>query len=238
MPTLYSPLALWALDFASSEAAGLHDRSGNGRHLVKTTIAAFAPDLIEDAVSPVGSSGDGTKLVQGTLGSADATWAITGAMTVAMRVWFDGDLSRTQVLYQTNYYPYTGLPPVRNVPFTLATVAPDGALLSYAQHGSYTADAYTFTLVPPVAQWCFVTFRRAASGVLTIGIDDVYEDSPVITLPGPTAAGVQLAVLNSNDGIAPLSWGGGMGDMGIWDTRLSDAQLVPLYQTAMGIVPS
>lgn len=236
MPVLYSPLAMWALDFAESEAAGLQDRSGNGRHLVKVSLVDKGPDLIEGAVSPVGSTGAGTKFVQGTLGSADATWAITGPLTVVQRAWFDGDVSRTQVLYQSNYYPY-GPSPVRCVPFTLATVAPGGALLSYAQHGANVADAYTFSLTMPVARWCFVSFRRAASGVLTLGVDDTYEDSPALPMPGPTAAGVQLALMNSNDGIAPLAWGGGKADAGVWDKRLTDAQLEPLYQQAMGRTP-
>ncbi len=235
MPTLYSPVALYGLDFSGSEAAGLADRSGNGKHLTKVSLVGTQADRVPSAASARGSSGVGTKFVQGALGSADATWAITGPFTVLCRVLFDGDVSRTQVLYQSNYYPYTPSP-VRCVPFTLATVGPDGALLSYTQHGSNTADAWTSALKPPVGRWSFISYRRAANGVLTVGVDFTFQDSPVIALP-TTAPGVQLGVMNSNDGIAPLAWGGGMADLGVWGARLTDEQLQPLFRAAMGRAP-
>jgi hypothetical protein len=235
MPTLYSPVGLWGLNFAASEAAGLADRSGNAKHLTKVSLVSTAADRVPGNVSPRGSSGAGTKFVQGVLGSADATWAITGPFTICCRALFDGDVSRTQLLYQSNYYPYAPSP-VRDVPFTLATVGPDGALLSYTQHGSYVADSWTTTLKPPVGRWAFISYRRAANGVLTVGVDFTFQDSAAYGLP-TTNPGVQLAVMNSNDGIAPLAWGGGLADLGIWGARLTDEQLQPLFRASMGRAP-
>lgn len=233
MPKLYAPVAQWPLNFATTEAAGLADVSGNARHLAKVSLVGVAADKVPQAVSPKGSAGAGSKLTAGVLGSADTTWAITGPMTVVCRALFDGDVSRTQVLYQSNFYPY-GPSPVRCVPFTLATVAPNGALLSYAQHGSNQADAWTSVLAPPALRWCFLSFRRAANGVLTIGVNLSFDDSPALPMPGPTAPGVQLGLMNSNDGIAPLAWGGQLADLAVWDKRLTDEELLPLYRAAMG----
>jgi hypothetical protein len=227
MPLLYGPYAAWALDFAASDAAGLVDRSGNARHLANVQLAK-APDLREDAVVPLGPS----KLTQGPLGSG-TTWALNGELTVVCRAWFDGDVSRTQCFYQANFYPYAPSP-VRNVPFTLATVSPDGALLFYQQHGANVADSWASTLVMPAGQWCWVSYRRALSGVVTLGINLTYQNSPVFSLPS-SSDGVQLAVMNSNDGLTPLYWGGSMADMIVWSSRLSDAQLLPLYNAAMGV---
>lgn len=234
MPKLYAPIAQWPLNFATTEAAGLADVSGNARHLAKVSLVGLEADKVPQGVSPKGSSGTGSKFTAGVLGSADTTWSnLTGPCTVVCRALFDGDVSRTQVLYQANFYPYAPSP-VRCVPLTLATVGPNGALLSYAQHANNVADAWTSALIPPAGRWCWLSFRRAANGVMTIGVNLSFDDSPVFPMPGPNAPGIQLGVMNSNDGIAPLAWGGQLADLAVWDKRLTDEELLPLYRAAMG----
>jgi hypothetical protein len=208
-PTLYGPAAQWSLQTVGSNCYA--DRSGNGRHLTGGAFTTI-PDLI-----PSGSA-----VTLATLTSVIAALVFpSGEFTLTCRVWWlnkatsqvvcdIGDLGQA-----TNYL--LGAGPAGEVVFIGANIG--GAM-------------FTSSLMLPAQRWCFLSARRTTGGVVTVGIDGAYQDSPVMPLPTGIQGRVIVGSVEGENG----SWKGALADMSLWARRLTDAELTGLRAVAMGEV--
>jgi hypothetical protein len=222
-PTLYEPLAQWALQGWPNLSAVYHDRSGNNRHLTSGSPYG-ARDLIEGqrAITPRFSS----RLQR----AADPGLRTTGAMTFTCR------LKRVRARYGAVavYSGIFGAGATQNTLYSLGIDA--GGVPSYFYEAT-TGNGISWAaagLVVPLFEWVFFSFRRAASGVVTIGVNDTYVTSTALT-PPPAAGGTNaFLTLGDQDEAADNHFYGVLADAGIWGRMLTNLEMDPLYRPAMG----
>lgn len=231
-PTVYSPVAQYALQGGVADYTQVRrDRSGNGYHLTKGT-----PDEDYDFIT-------GQKCIKGVPGPGEgnatrlqrpaytAALQITGDFTMSCRVKRLSGASGP-IVCMSGYFNTGG--DTRNTLYTCSILS-NGVMETFWEttHGnSQTRQSSTVNV--PLNQWCWVTFRRnGTTGVWTFGVNLGYENSSSGALPtNGTEAFLSVA---SQDEASDSYWGGDLADVSIWDVRLSDAQLLPLYKNAMGV---
>lgn len=225
-PTLYSPLAQWALQGAPDATRLYADRSGNNRHLTAGTSAPV-PDLIvgQTAIQPP-TQAQAARLKR----TGDVALALTGAMTVTCRLKRTGTTGCISV--QSGIF---GAGATVNTLCSLVLGA--GVALAY-QWEQTTGNMSTVTspLVPPLNTWAFYSFRRAASGVPTFGLDTSYWTASG-SFPVPPGGSASFLTIGDNDEVSDGPFSGAIADYCIWNVRLTDDELTPLRNAAMGLLP-
>jgi hypothetical protein len=165
--------------------------------------------------------GAGAGLVQ-----AASVFRLTGALTVTCRAWYDGNALVNVVADQS----LAGVGLQYNTLFTVGISA--GKAFYYREvNGAIGAVGVNSTVPMAAGRWYFLSWRRAASGDITIGVDDVYQTF-VVTPPVDGSAS-QLQV--GRDAQPGQLMNGGIADLAVWGARLSDAQVLPLYRACMGV---
>lgn len=216
-PKLYSPLGMWALQ----QPSPLVDRSGNARDL--TTVAnRTRPDLqlSQRIVNPtVAGSAGGFK-------STDAAFRLVGAFTLTARAWFDGNALVNVIADQSD----TGNTESKNTLFTCGISAAKAFM--YRETGQpFVGASFSHTQTLDDGRWYFVSFRRDAAGLHTIGVGLSFVDANL----GPASGGSATTLRLGTDAEPGQLFNGGFGDVAIWGARLTDAQLGPLYRASMGV---
>jgi hypothetical protein len=156
----------------------------------------------------------------------NAALNITGDLTVTLRVWRKPGAA-DQVMFEMGNVSGTGA--AGNVIYLMGAT-PAGKLLYYRETGVQVGLSYVSALdVTP--DWCFCSVRRVAGGNLRMGVNGVYQD----IVATPSTGGTNVFMTLGNEPNFGLVWQGGMADVSIWNTVLTDAQLEPLWRTAMGL---
>ena len=210
-PVLYSPLAMWALQGASP----LVDRSGNARNLTGTLTKG--PDL---QLTKTGARGPGNGVTQ-----SDPVFRMLGAMTFTARAWWDGSAALGVLADQS----LAGTGTDKN---TIWLVAVNYGQLGYYREvngGTGAVTVYHTKLWKP-GRWYFVSLRRAADGAVTLGVDREYETTAVT----PPADGSASTLMLCKHHDPAQNFNGGFADVAVWNARLTDDELVPLYRASMG----
>lgn len=232
-PTAYGPVAQWALQGSPDTGRLWLDRSGNSYHLTRG-LPDYASDLIpgQTCVTYTASAGgvdNATRLQRRTITPA---LQITGALTVTARV----KVSSSQggpIIVQSGIFGQ-GAP--SNTLFTLS-VNPDRRLAIFYESspgGGGNVDKVSTNPMVPLDQWCFVSFRRSdVDGRWTFGVNSTFDVSTSGTLPsGGTNTYTSVGTIDED---ADTRFTGLLADVSVWNTRLTDDQLLPLYKTVMGI---
>lgn len=221
-PTLYSPAAQWALRGAPVTATTYADRSGNGSHLTGGTPIP-APGSTPGQLSVIFGPGSAGSLSRTT----DAALRLSAEVTVTLKCW-RRPAGTSQVLFELG--GTGGMGANGNVLYELG-VGSGGGLYYYSETGSQVGHAVgTSGLVPQT--WSFISLQRdAAATDIRLGIDGAYENLVGVA---PTGGG-QAFMTIGNEPDFGLPWLGGLEDLCVWPTRLTDAELLVLRKAAMGI---
>ncbi|MEY4507971.1 MAG: hypothetical protein RLZZ450_93 [Pseudomonadota bacterium] len=229
-PTVLSPVAQYALQGGADLARVYLDRSGNGYHLTKGTPSA-TPDLISGQTAVVGVSGAGignaTRLQRPAF---TAALQITGPLTISARVKRTTGNSGVIACMSGIF----GAGNTRNTLFTCSILSSGAMEVFWESTAGVSNQRDSAAGLVPLDTWCWVTWRRdTTDGRWTFGANLAYEN----TTPGLGTSGGSEAFLSiaCQDEAPDIFWAGGLADVSIWASRLSDAQLLPLYKNAMGI---
>lgn len=218
-PTLYSPLALYALRGAPTTATTYADRSGNSRPLT-----AGAPIPCPDAI-PGFTAVTRSRLTRGV----DAGLNLIGAVTVNARVWYAAS-GGTQVIAAVGN---AGGASNQNTAWLIGCVS-DGTLYTYTEHGSAVGAFLGSTLALTPGKWSYVSLRRSSDGVsVSFGLDGVYQNATLGF--AATDASASSLVIGEDPVSGSLAWLGGLSDVGIWGARLSSTQDLGQRKVMMGI---
>ncbi len=229
-PTIYSPIAQWALQGATdpTPARVYLDRSGNARHLTQGSPTG-EPDLIpgQTAIRP-NSTGDFTTGNKLRNNPADAVIAAVTEFTITSRIKWDGGGGNMVATISSNY---TGAASnSTNMQFQI--LSNSHPLYSYSPNAAGFASYEASTLACPVGQWVFFTMRRFANGDVRFGLGANYEtlDIPGLPVSGTTNARMTIG----DDGDSSVLFNGLIADVCLWGTALTDDELTPLRIAAMG----
>ena len=225
-PTLYSPLAQWSLQGAPDTARLYLDRSGNSRHLTAGNSVAF-PDLISGQTAiapPTQTQANRLKCV------GQAALAITGAMTVTCRLRRSGTSGCISV--QSGIF---GAGSTVNTLCSLVLTG-DGSAPGYQwERTTGNMVSVTSPLSLPLNTWAFFSFRRASDGTPTFGVDAGYWTASGDVYTVPAGGSASFLTIGDNDEVGNGPFSGAIADYCIWNTRLTDSDLLPLRAAAMGI---
>lgn len=218
LPTLYAPIAQWGLigknDFV------LTDRSGNGRDLTLAEPSNLAPDITPGYVAPRNAG----------FRSTDAVFRIAGELTVCLRAWWDGTTNTGLI-----WCGEAGETQAANVLYQL-TVDATSRLKYLAESGAGVDISFAPNIYPSPGRWQFYCLRRDASGVVTLNLDDMQSTSGALGIPdgGSTST---LRVGKEGNVSGALNWMGAFADVGIWNIRLSDAQVANVRRLMTANLP-
>jgi hypothetical protein len=213
-PTIYSPLAQWALQGAPDTARMYLDRSGNNNHLTGGTATAV-PDLI---------SGQ-TAISNGKLTATIPALAVTGALTVTGRLKWTPN-GQQQVIIDVGS---SGVGCVY-----LLAASPSGNLLYYCEGSGGVPVTWTSALACTAGQWHWFELVRDAAGTgVGLTLDGTAQTSPTLTAP-VAAPGNGLVTVGSNDsGVQP--WIDALADLDVWGAAVSATDSIPLRNAALGL---
>lgn len=223
MSTLYSPKAQWALGDATDLDTA--DRSGNAEDLTAFQANVRpAPDLLVGFVRPVNNS-------SGFIANKTGTYVRTlGALTILCRGYFTGTGSRRALAV----FGAATAGEVSNTVFDLAVDASD--LLTYRHmHGIKVEDAATSAITVDVGHERFFGLRRASDGLsvtFSYGDFDTITHETVAVANAPTGGTSSTLRLGGGHSSAD-TWLGGLFDMCIWHSELTDAQVEAFWEEAM-----
>lgn len=215
-PTLYGPLAQWALRGAPDTATTYADRSGNARHITSGTPVPV-PSRIPGFTGITGKN-PGLKL-------SGAGLRLLGEMTVTCKAWAVASAG-VQVIIDCSK---SGTGSANNTLFTVGISANAPFLYRETGSGVGVGTGMSSTVTP--GRWTWLSWRRAASGDVTYGIDLTYQT--VTMTPATDGSAADITIGTDNEPGQP--WLGGFEDLSIWGARLTDAQLLSLYTVAMGV---
>lgn len=213
-PVAYSPLGMWAMQSPSP----LVDRSGNARHLSGTVPSSSKrPDVQRDQTCVKGVSAG---YVQ-----TDPVFRLTGPMTITARFWWNGNAAVNVIADQS----LAGVGIQFNTLFTVGISA--SQLFYYREiNGAIGAVGVANTTPLTPYRWYFGSWRRAADGAMTIGIDGGSFQTFAVS---PPAGGSSTRLTLGTDTV-PQIFQGGFSDVAIWGARLSDAQTRNQWRASMG----
>lgn len=240
-PNLYSPLVAYPLDALDPDYGNFpgvdrqrFDVSGNNRPLsaVNVNMGAdlrgaghgcwVAQQSSNHIITDVASSGT----------NGYAALRLTGAMTLTCRAFISPQSISTGSSHYISCEANFSDGSAAGNALWLFGVDGNGRLLYVRDTGTHVGGSYASTLAFPDGEWHFVTLRREASGVVTVGLDETYQTSGAIAPPtGGSNSYHSIGGTPSNG----EWWLGGIADLRVFNTRLTDAELVPLYRVAMGV---
>lgn len=223
MSTLYSPKAQWALGDATSLIAT--DRSGNAENLGSFQANVRpAPDLRIGFVRPVNNS-------SGFFINKTGTYVRTlGELTILCRGYFTGTGSRRALCV----FGAATAGEVSNTVFDFAVSA--GDLLTYRHmHDIKVDDTVDSTITVEIGHERFFGLRRDAAGT---AITFSYGDFTTLTHNAQTVAnaptGGTSSTLRIGGGHSSAdTWLGGISDMCIWHSVLTDQQVADFWEESM-----
>lgn len=214
-PTLYSPLAQWALRGAPNTSITYLDRSGNGRHITSGTPVPV-PSRIP-GFTGISGKNPGLKL-------SGVGLRLLGELTITCKAWIVSS-SAVQVILDCSR---SGVGSANN---TLYTVGVSNNLpFYYRETGAGSGLGTGMSSAPQPGVWSWLSWRRAASGDMTYGIGTTYQT--VVEAPPTDGSAADITIGTDNEPGQP--WLGGLEDLSIWGARLTDAQLLELHNVAMG----
>jgi hypothetical protein len=219
LPVLFDPIGQWRFVNTVS-SVDLVDRSGYGRPLSQAIAPAVTPDLRPGWFCF--SAGRYTR--------TEPAFRLVGAMSITLRAW--GSRVGQTLLSCTA----AGESLSTNVLYQLGTAAGNNALAYFAENGAGNNISWTAnSLIPVTGKWQFFAFRRDAAGGVTLDLDSARESSPALALPqkdSPTTS--QVFSIGDDPSTSGFEWRGGIGDVTLWDKRLSDTELAQM-RAAMGL---
>lgn len=243
-PTLWSPVAQWALSpYGQGRGNVLDDsvwdRSGNAYTLNATNIHAMQ-DLIPGNLAMLAVQ----DMWAGQKNPAPARLRTLGPCTWTWRM-----CARAYGGYEGFVYENTGwarIPialegalgtgnsadnVISTILFSADTARKFGV---YRETGSKVgATALCSTLsYPRDGRWHFMSFRRAADGACTFGIDLTYETIAITPPTGGSNCSLWIGRGPTSANTAVWSL---MADVCMWDQRLDNDQIGQLYRVAMGL---
>lgn len=232
-PTVYSPVAQYALQGGVGDYTQVRrDRSGNNYHLTKGT-----PDEDYDLINgqlcikgvPGPGEGNATRLQRPAY---TAALQITGDLTVSFRAKRLPGASGP-IACMSGYFNLGGNE--KNTLFTCSILSNGVLEVFWEQTHGVSFTRQSSTVLSPLNQWAWYTFRRnATTGVWTFGVNNGYENA--VAGPGTSGGSEAFLSIASQDEATDSYWGGDLADVSIWASRLTDAELLPLYKNAMGVV--
>lgn len=229
-PTIATPLAQWALGNTAGSSSA--DRSGNGRTLSGLGPASLCPDLrtrhkalINLAANPGGAQ------------RSDAALRLTGAMTLTARVWTFGAFGSATEQTIAACLNGGGETEADNILYALQIGGGIGApqVLRYRCESGLGIDANVDSaLALVIGRWYFVGLRRnaaATSVTFTRGdaASNVHQTAAATAPTGGSAGVFTIYARDSGGG----GFFGGVADVCLWDTELTDAQMETLRAAAM-----
>ncbi len=224
-PTLYGPLAQWALDAGMAPLGERTDRSGAGHSLSNSpSVVRPCPDIrpypARSVVWP-GIQGGNNFACNGL--TADD---FAGPCTFTAKVWyrpadFAGGAASEQLILGSG-----------DLGGTLSTwwlyVDTAGVLCSY-----WSGSTDVISALPVVGgSWVWVSMQRDAGNVVRLGVDGVHYTSTARPAQVPSAKPV---CVGAHSFTTFFSWFGGISDVSLWNKRLSNAELEGLRSVAMGL---
>lgn len=228
---LHSPLAAWSLD--SLQAGGMgNDRSGNSNTLSSIATPGIRPapsfSRPAPAQSAVWPGQDGAY----TAGCPALTLAsLPGAMTCTAKFWmrpasFDGGPAQQQNIVLCDS-AFGGSPYVLYLYLDAS-----GALGYYDTNGGGVVS--TMVAQPGVAY--YASMQRAADNSVRLGLNGVYFSSGPRAAP-PSVAGTSSMLLGASraGGAFSYAWHGGLEDVVLTASRLSDTVVEADRIIAMGV---
>jgi hypothetical protein len=225
-PTLFAPFAQWALLGEEPPPGNIPgtDRSGNNRHL-SNAFAYAIDDIIPGELS--GYAMESSALGWEASGLISAPFVMS-ACTVTARIRTPRTLlGEDAVILSLGGTGGAG----ERISLDFYVLRTDGRLRVYWQQESGASSAFASTLAVNDGHWHFVSLRRTAGFVVTLGRDGVYETSAALAAPG-AAANPRLTITYQNGGFR--RWLGQIADVSFWDSVLTDAQVNALGAVAMG----
>ena len=224
-PTLYSPYGQWALQFEDATVVRA-DRSGNARTLgAPAGVASPCPSSRSQPQQSGLSALAMNRPEINLLGDA----APLGELTVTCKMWPRRD--DTGVINEQWIVMYAADASASQCIIGLTS----GLKMLYVADPS---GGVASSLTVAEGQWGWFSLRRAASGDITFGylrqgdIAPTYE-TYAIGLPAGTVPNLRIGgkAFTSTD-FRPR---GSIEDVCMWRTRLTDAEMEPLWQAAMAL---
>jgi hypothetical protein len=220
------------------------DRSTNARNFV--TAGGLASDManVPDLIAPMGAiMGAATNgIYSGSPRYANqygSHWKLEGELTVSFRWWLCAP-SGAEV--KSPVYCNADPTGTSSVAFQVAVVS--GNYLTYYAERLKVGQLFTSSLVVPTNQWVFITLRRRSNGTVRLGLGttpyaagQTYQDSGALSLPQSSigATNAWFCRFGYNVDASPVQPGGGpMADFVCWNRFLTDDELIPQYQAALG----
>ncbi len=233
-PNLYGAVGMYALQGAGDPTPTrvYADRSGYGYHL-NAGQAAPHTDLIpgQTCYYPLTYSATQAERLRRT--TLTALQQISGELTLTMRCKRDVGGDGAIIVFSGIYLGGSDI--TRCTQYSLGSGA-DGALSMFweaAAGATNNVTRFSSVGLVPAGQWGFLSFRRALNGVCTFGWNANYSSAAAAPLP----VGGSQAYLNigNSDEAGNVAFEGDIADVCIWPARLTDDQLTPLRNAAMGI---
>lgn len=247
-------LAMWSLDqIVGSSAYSGGDRSGHGYNLSSVNAALSFPDIIPGKTamwtwpseSPVAAEPVGM-----VAPAAVAALQLKGQMSLTFRVqkalWPAGNTGAwTKYEYCVACGNGNDATAAGNTCFAvyLSQGGTSGQIGYYAENGVHAGISFQTSMklgsgaLTTDGLWHFVSFRRTAAGVVTLGVDGSYQTSGALALPtGGTTSKINLGRPPYTPGAGSPDVGliGGLKDVCVWPGLLTDAQLLRLRRQSMG----
>lgn len=250
-------VAMWSLDCnaSTSNYTGM-DRSGNMNDLQTVNAEHAFPDIIPGAWAPwmflseVPTAGP----PHGTQSAAALpALQISGEMSITFRMM--KSLYPAGNTFGWSKYEYVvvcgngdDVTAGGNVQWSvvLNIGGQSGCLTYFAENGVHNPILYVSSLRPNSnglynftdGYWHFVSLRRTAAGVVTLGIDGVYETSGALAPPSGGSTGrvwIGKVSYPTGPGSPDVGLIGSVRDVCVWPVRLTDAQVLTLNKQAMGL---
>lgn len=227
-PTLYSPVAQWALQGAPNASLVYLDRSGNGNHLTGG-MGTPAPSHIPGQKAVIPLYGSRLVLDAAHAGPVRFTGSFTFSVVVKRLSAAFGQLITCSGIFN-------GSNKDRNTLYSLY-VNPDGTLGYYWEKTMGDGAAWVATdLHVPVGSFAHISFSRdATTNRVTFGLNGAYSISPVLVPPDPTGGAAAFLTLGDQDEAADSHIDGVYGDACLWGAALDQDQKLPLLNAAMGL---
>jgi hypothetical protein len=215
------------------------DRSGNSRHLGNVNPQAM-PDLIPGRASLAPIAYPGVYLEAGLNQYPALSIPSHGAMTACVRFAYAPYNHVGQAAYMFLYSDWTTGDEVGAAQYALGLSNNGTSIFYYSEH-SYpkVGGAFGFNPVAPPGDGLerFACLRRDASGTsITIDVDG---ESATGTAPAPTGGSYARLRIGRDTTTEAFprgqNWNGKLAVFGLWDYRMTDAQVLDVRKRMMGL---
>ena len=191
-PNSYGAAGMWALQYDPGGLIAGTDRSGNVRNL-SDGFPYDVPDIIKNKQVGQLSNVPGSRYTGVIASNATSAALKMAAFTITCRIcaprYMSGGGASTICAAA---FPATNVEWAFT--FDNGNGAGTGVLHSFWQHGGFVGVGFDSTLFVRDGTWHFVSYRRTAGYVVTLGLDGVYQTSAALTPPDTTGANPTFSI--------------------------------------------